>query len=261
MRHASAVLGRLAGWSGHAPRGLAGAERASGLTGQPGRAKDQAQAWQGSSEARQILSAVRLALGGRALTGARIVTTDARDRSRAGGRCALARESLSGCPAVVPKDPIGSQRPVPERPYKSAMPDFLGERRRRNGEHRAPGMGLAVAAYLAGDHPGQRTTTASTNDQQVIRAAGDTDQDPASLAPLHVRLHQWIVRDFSPDRDERIPEPLGGGVPPCLAQIARRLSPVGAITARRHPGNNRYQDGIVGASHDLRIAQCPEAAR
>lgn len=189
------------------------------------------------------------------------MTTDARDRSRAGGRCALARESLSGCPAVVPEDPIGSQRPVPERPYESAVPDFLGERRRRDGEHRALGMGLAVAAYLAGDHPGQRTTAASTNDQQVIRAAGDTDQDPASLAALHVRLHQWIVRDFSPDRDERIPEPLAGGVPPCLAQIARRLSPVGAITARRHPGNNRYQDGIVGASHDLRIAQCPEAAR
>lgn len=141
------------------------------------------------------------------------------------------------------------------------MPDVPGESGRRNGKHRALGMGQAVAAHLAGDHPGQRTTTTGTHDQQVTRAAGNTDQDPASRAPMYERPHQRIVRDLSPDCDERIPETLAGGVSPYLAQIARRLIAVDAITARRHPGKNWYQGGIIAAGQDLRAAQCPEAAR
>jgi hypothetical protein len=52
------------------------------------------------------------------------------------------------------------------------MPDFPGERRRRNGDDWAPGVGQAVTAHLAGDQPGQRTTATRTHDQQVARAAG-----------------------------------------------------------------------------------------
>jgi len=76
-------------------------------------------------------------------------------------------------PCLGPKDPIRSQPPVPERPDERAMPDFPGQCGRRNGDHWALGMGQAVAAHLATDHPGQRTTTASTHDQQVTRAVHD----------------------------------------------------------------------------------------
>ncbi len=127
------------------------------------------------------------------------------------------------------------------------MPDFAGECGRRNGEDRALGVGQAVAAHLAGDHPGQRATTAGTHDQQVTSAAGDRDQDPAGRATLYVRLHRGIVRDFPPNCDERIPEPLAGGISPYLPQIARRLRQVGAITAGRLPGKNGYQGGVMGA--------------
>ena len=78
------------------------------------------------------------------------------------------------------------------------MPDFPGECGRRDGEHGALGMGQAVAAHLAGDHPGQHATTASTHDQQVIRAAGHSDQDPASLSPLDERPDRWIVEGLLP---------------------------------------------------------------
>src|ERR1039458_2152533 len=46
MRHTSAASGRLAGSSGHAPRGLTGTERASGLIGQ--RDGDQARLQRGT---------------------------------------------------------------------------------------------------------------------------------------------------------------------------------------------------------------------
>src|SRR6266704_4115058 len=114
------------------------------------------------------------------------------------------------------------------------MPDFLSKGSRRNGEYRALGVSHAVAAHLAGDRPRQRATTAGTHYQQVTRAAGDADQDPACRASLHVRLHPRIVRDVSPDCDERIPETLAGHILPDLAQIAR-MKPGGAITLGRHP--------------------------
>jgi hypothetical protein len=122
-------------------------------------------------------------------------------------------------------------------------------------------MGQAVAAHLATDHPGQRTATASTHDQQVTRAVGQTDQDPASLTPVDKRVDRRIGRDFSPDGDERIPEPLTGVVRPDAAQVATGIAPVGQITARGQPGKNGYQGGIVGAGQLLRVTQCPETAR
>jgi hypothetical protein len=141
------------------------------------------------------------------------------------------------------------------------MPDFPGQFRRRNGHDRALGMSYAAAAHLAADHPGQSPATPSTHDQQVTRAAGKTDQDPASRAPLHVRLHQRIVRDLSPDRDERITEPPAGGLSPFLTQITGRLNPIGAFTARRPPGDNGHQGRLMGAGQDLAVAQGPKAAR
>src|SRR5436190_18485686 len=113
---------------------------------------------------------------------------------------------LCGCLALVPEDPVRGEGPVPQRPPERAMPDFPGERRRRNGDDWALGVGQAVTAHLAGDQPGQRTTAARTHDQQVAGAAGQIDQDPASLAPLDDRLHWRVVRDLSPGRVERIPE-------------------------------------------------------
>ena len=41
---------------------------------------------------------------------------------------------------------------------------------KRNGEDRAPGMGRAVAAHLAGDGPGWHATAAGTHHQQVSGA-------------------------------------------------------------------------------------------
>jgi hypothetical protein len=150
---------------------------------------------------------------------------------------------------------------VPEHPCEPALAGFPGECRRRNKDHRAVGAGCAVAAHLARDHPRQRATTASTHDQHVTRAAGNADEDPAGRASLYVRLHLRIVRDLSPDRDERIPEPLAGHVLPDLAQIARGLRPGGVITLRRHPRNDRHKGRIMGAGQNLRVAQCPQAAR
>ena len=121
---------------------------------------------------------------------------------------------------------------MPERPDERARPDFPGQCGRRNGDHRALGMGQAVAAHLAAGHPGQRPSTASTDGQQVIRAVGDFDQDPASLTPVHERVDRRIGRDFSPDCDERIPEPLPGVLFPDAAQVAAGMAPLGQVTAR-----------------------------
>jgi hypothetical protein len=61
---------------------------------------------------------------------------------------------LCRCPAPVPKNLVRGQRPVPEHPSKQAMPQFFGQCRGRDGQHRTMGVGQAVAAHLARDHPG-----------------------------------------------------------------------------------------------------------
>ncbi len=146
-------------------------------------------------------------------------------------------------------------------PGKADVPDFLGQGRRRNGEHGALGMGQAVSADLAGDHPGQCATAASSHDQQVTGAGGDFQQDTASLAPPHEGLDRWVVWDDSPDRDESIPEALPGRFVPFAPQITGRLQAVRAVAARRHPRQNRYQSGAVDMGQVFRVAQRPEAAR
>jgi hypothetical protein len=142
------------------------------------------------------------------------------------------------------------------------MPDLLSQSSRGNAEHRALGMGDAVAAHPARDRPRQRPATASAHDQQVTTAAGEAYQDPACRAAFHMRLHHRIIRNFTPHCDERIPETLPGHLLPDLAQIARRTKPgPGAITLRRQPRDNGYQERIMGAGHNLRVAQRPQAAR
>lgn len=141
------------------------------------------------------------------------------------------------------------------------MPDFPGQCGRRNDEHGALGMRKAVTAHPAANHPAQRTTMASTHDQQVTRAAGHFDQHRSSRAALHKRPDRWIVKDFSPGCDQRILEPLAGVVSQYLPQVARRQAGVGEITARLHQGKNRYQGGTTGTGQVLRVTQCPEAAR
>ena len=79
--------------------------------------------------------------------------------------------------------------------------------------------------------------------QQVTGAAGEVYQYPACRAPLDVGLHPRIVRDFSPDGDERIPETLTGQVLPDLAQIAR-VKP----GARSPSGGDHAITGIRAAS-------------
>jgi hypothetical protein len=146
---------------------------------------------------------------------------------------------VAGRPGLVAKNPSGSQSPAPKRPCARAMPALLSQCSRGNGEHRALGVCHAVTAHPAGEGPCQRATTASAHHQQVTRAAGEAYQDPASRAAFHVRLHQRIIRDFSPHRDERIPQTLAGHVPPDPAQLARRTIPGGgAITLRRQPRDN-----------------------
>ena len=140
------------------------------------------------------------------------------------------------------------------------MPDFPGQCGRRNDEHGALGMRKAVTAHPAARHPAQRTTMASTHDQQVTRAAGHFDQHRSSLAALHKRHDRWIVKDFSPGCDQRALEPLAGVVSQYLPQVVRRQDGV-EITARLHQGKNRYQGGAIGTGQVLRVTQCPEAAR
>jgi len=59
------------------------------------------------------------------------------------------------------------------------MPDFPGECGRRNGDHRALGMGQAVAAHLGKGQPPQRAPAAGAHNQHIVRAAGQVDQHPA----------------------------------------------------------------------------------
>src|SRR5262245_11663766 len=55
------------------------------------------------------------------------------------------------------------------------MPQILGEDGRRDGQHRALGMGQAMTAYLGEDHPGQGAAAARAHDQYIARVAGQID--------------------------------------------------------------------------------------
>ncbi len=86
--------------------------------------------------------------------------------------------------SLILDNPLRGQPPAAECPREPAMPDLPGERRRRNGKHRALGMTQAVAGNPAGGHPSQGAATASTNDEHVTGAPGETDQHPAGRPAL-----------------------------------------------------------------------------
>jgi len=141
------------------------------------------------------------------------------------------------------------------------MPGLPGECIRRDDEHRALSVSQAIPARPTRAQPHQHAMTASAQDQQVTRTAGHADQHPARRAPLDLRLHHRIAGDFPPHRDERLPKTLPGHVTPDLTQIALGRMWDTAITPRRQPRDNGDQQRIVGAGLNLRIAQCPQAAR
>ena len=93
------------------------------------------------------------------------------------------------------------------------MPEFAGQGRRWDGYDRALSMGQAVAAHFEEGQAGQHALTASTHDQHIVRAAGQVHQHPTRRSPLHMRLHERIVGNLAPHRDQRLPEPLAGEVP------------------------------------------------
>ena len=138
------------------------------------------------------------------------------------------------------------------------MPEFAGERGRRDGQDRALGVGQAVAAHPGKGQPGQRAAAASAHDQHIAGAAGKVHQDPACRAALYARLHQRIGGDFAPHRDERVAELLAGEVLPLLAQRHRSAlrSPPGGSQAKHRDQRPRHGRGPA-----LPVAQCLQAAR
>jgi hypothetical protein len=153
--------------------------------------------------------------------------------------------------------PARGQRPAPEHPGKRAVAEVAGQRRRRDGDHRAAGMGHAVAGHPGAGHPGQPAPAASPYHQQIPRAAGHVDQNPARRAALDPRLHQRILADLPPDRGQHGSQLLTGQVMPLLTQ-----EPVVAmVTVRRGPGQHGNQGRVMGAGHRLPVPQCLQAAR
>ena len=90
------------------------------------------------------------------------------------------------------------------------MPQFVGERRWRDGHDGALGVGQAVAAHSGKGHPGQSAAAPGPDDQQIAGAAGKVDQDPACGAAGDAWLHPRTGWDFAPHRDERVAELLAG---------------------------------------------------
>lgn len=100
------------------------------------------------------------------------------------------------------------------------MPEFSGERGRRDGQDGALGVGQAVAAHPGKDHPGQRAAATSAHHQYIPGTVSQVDQHPADRAPLQVGLHQRIAGNDTPHRDERVSELSTGEMLPLLAQFA-----------------------------------------
>jgi hypothetical protein len=64
------------------------------------------------------------------------------------------------------------------------MAYFLGKSGRRDRQDWALGVSQAVAAYPAGNDPGQHAAAACSDNQQVSVAGCDGDQDRAGIAAL-----------------------------------------------------------------------------
>src|SRR5690349_20447368 len=76
-----------------------------------------------------------------------------------------------------------------------------------------------------------------------------------------MRLYPRIAGKLAPDCHQRVLEPLAGKIPARLSQFGRRPHPVGPVTARQFPGDDRNRDRIVRAGQALPVPQCLQAAR
>ena len=141
------------------------------------------------------------------------------------------------------------------------MPEFADQGGRRDGDDGTLGMGQAVAADFGKGQAPQRAPAASAHDQHIVRAAGQVDQNPAHRPAFDMRLYPRIAGNVAPHCHQRVPEPLTGKVPARLSQFARRPDPVGPVTARQFPGDDRDQDRIERAGQALPVAQGMQAAR
>jgi hypothetical protein len=117
-------------------------------------------------------------------------------------------------------------------------------RESRDGQHRAPGMGQAIAAHPAVNGPGQGPAVASSDDQQVSAAGRDGGQHRAGLATLYARPDGHVVRDVPPGGREGVAEPLPSVLSPDAAQVAARAAPVGELP----PGGVQARTGMRVAS-------------
>jgi hypothetical protein len=102
---------------------------------------------------------------------------------------------LPPCPGPEGPDP-GSAAGA-RTPTRAGHDSFPGQVGRWDSLHRAPGVGHAVAADLAANHPGQRPAVPCPHHQQVTRGS-DTNQDPARLAALEEGPHRWISGNSGP---------------------------------------------------------------
>jgi hypothetical protein len=95
---------------------------------------------------------------------------------------------LGGRLAAVVEDAVGCEGPVPEYPAQWAISGLCSQRRWWDGHDGDLGVGETVAADPAGEHVGQRSAAAGTDDQDVTRLVRDGGKDCAGLAALHDRL-------------------------------------------------------------------------
>ena len=141
------------------------------------------------------------------------------------------------------------------------MAGMRGHGGRRNRQNRAQGMVEAIPAHPAGTEVGQPATAACPDHKQITRVARDDGKDGAGSAALDNGLDRQIGGKVSPRRVKRLPQPLPGVISPEAAQVWRGTAPFGDVTARRRPGMNGYQDGVIGAGKVFRVAQRAEVAR
>ena len=156
-----------------------------------------------------------------------------------GSRWFLRQLACRGRGGSAPGIATGARTPMPGGHARVRRPG------RRDGDDGTLGMGQAVTAHLGEAQPPQRAPAAGAHDQHIVWADGQVDQHPARRSALDVRLHQRIAGGLSPDCHQRVPELLAGQVPARLPRFARRPGPVGVVTARQFPGDNRDQERIV----------------
>src|SRR5207247_2187086 len=115
-----------------------------------------------------------------------------------------------GSYAAVAKNTVRGECAAAEDPRQRAVAGMRRHGGRRDRQHRALGMGEAVAAHPAGEDPGQHAAAACPDDEQVGRVAGDDGKDPPGGAAGHHRPDRQIGGELSPCRVNRVPQSLPG---------------------------------------------------